>query len=316
MANGKWIDGLTPAMPVADAARRVLDVRVKVVRHFLGLAIHEPEKDLEYVHRLRVGARRADAALQIFEICFPRRTYERLRQELRALRRAAGEARDWDVFLLELDARARRARRPSAGADFLLGYAVGERATAQQRLVEAPKQFSKQFEQFLRAPADAVREPDPPPAALQDLARPLLAGLLCEFSEAAQKDMNSFEHLHQVRIIGKRLRYAMEVFVCCFPSSFEKALYPAVEQMQEILGLANDSHVAAGRLTALCDQLRLTRPEQWRRFRAQLESIRRTHQRRLPIQRRRIQAWWKEWQASKVRADLVARLHGQVVSSS
>ena len=55
MADGKWITGLTAATPVADAARRVLAVRLEVVRDYLPLALHAAARDPEYVHQLRVG---------------------------------------------------------------------------------------------------------------------------------------------------------------------------------------------------------------------------------------------------------------------
>ena len=62
MAEGKWIAGLTPGMPVADAARAVLAERFAVVRHFLPLAAEKPYEDAEHVHQLRVGTRRSGAA--------------------------------------------------------------------------------------------------------------------------------------------------------------------------------------------------------------------------------------------------------------
>jgi integrase/recombinase XerD len=63
MADGKWIPGLTAEMPVAEAARAVLAARFEVVRHCLPLAVEKPYEDVEHVHQLRVGTRRAGAAL-------------------------------------------------------------------------------------------------------------------------------------------------------------------------------------------------------------------------------------------------------------
>ncbi len=54
-----------------------------------------------------------------------------------------------------------------------------------------------------------------------------------------------------MRIRGKHLRYSMEVFVSCFDESFEEKYYPDIEAMQEILGHANDCHVALERLGAI-----------------------------------------------------------------
>ena len=59
MPDGKWIEGLTPNMGVAEAAIAVLSARLEVVRQFLPLAAEKPYENPEYVHQLRVGTRRA-----------------------------------------------------------------------------------------------------------------------------------------------------------------------------------------------------------------------------------------------------------------
>src|SRR5436853_7724825 len=102
MAEGKWISDLTAEIPLVDAARRVLALRLEVVRDYLQHALAQADKDPEYVHQLRVGTRRAGAALRIFALCLPPKVYKKAGKQLRRIRRAAGEARDWDVFLMEL----------------------------------------------------------------------------------------------------------------------------------------------------------------------------------------------------------------------
>src|SRR5205823_1439505 len=98
---------------------------------------------------------------------------------------------------------------------------------------------------------------------------------------AADEDLSDYANLHRVRIEGKRLRYAMEVFADCFPAEFRDELYPQVEALQETLGKANDSHVAVGELTALRDRLKRARPEEWKQWQAGVNSLLRFHQRRL-----------------------------------
>src|SRR5262249_55834949 len=97
MAEGKWISDLKPGSPLAEAARHVLFVRLQVVKDCLPRAALEADRDIEYVHQLRVGTRRADAALRIFKVCLPKKVQGEARRRLRKLRRAAGAARDWDV---------------------------------------------------------------------------------------------------------------------------------------------------------------------------------------------------------------------------
>jgi CHAD domain-containing protein len=46
--------------------------------------------------------------------------------------------------------------------------------------------------------------------------------------------------MHEFRIAGKELRYAMEIFAAAFAPSFRKELYPTVEELQGKLGAVND----------------------------------------------------------------------------
>src|ERR1700756_534586 len=102
MSAGKWISDLNASTPLADAARRLLSIRLDVVHQHLALALKCADEDTEHVHQLRVGTRRAGAAVEIFALCLPDKVHAEARGQLRELRRAAGEARDWDVYLLAL----------------------------------------------------------------------------------------------------------------------------------------------------------------------------------------------------------------------
>src|SRR4051812_23561883 len=92
MADGKWIAGLTPGMPVSGAAKVVLAERFAVVRQFLPLAAESAWEDPEFVHQLRVGTRRAAAALRAFADALPRKSLKATKGSLRTIRRAAGDA--------------------------------------------------------------------------------------------------------------------------------------------------------------------------------------------------------------------------------
>jgi CHAD domain-containing protein len=295
MADGKWLDDLRPEMSIAEAARHVLQVRLEVLRELLPLAVHEAERDPEHVHRLRVATRRADAALCIFRSNLPADVFKPARRRLRSVRRAAGAARDWDVFFLDIA--ARRLERPApehAGLDFLAGYALGQRSAVQAELHAVGREKSSRFDAFPDSVVGSIRSDDRE-ATLPRLARPLLSSLLHRLEEAADGDLSDFSHLHQVRIAGKRLRYAMEVFGNGFPPEFRESAYPHVEEMQDILGRANDSHVAISLLVDLRDRLRETAGSEWKRVRPGFESVLRFHRTRLSRERRGFVAWWKRW---------------------
>jgi CHAD domain-containing protein len=299
MADGKWIEGLHAQTPMPKAAREALRTRLEVVRQRLPQAVEQADKDPEHVHQLRVGTRRADAVLRIFRACLPQKTYKRARKRLRTLRKAAGAARDWDVFRAEIV--GRQPSHPAAeqpGLDFLAGYATGKRAAAHLDLAEVGGKQMEHFHDFVAQTLDSVQ----PPAfkaglqyTLVNLARPLLADRLRRLDNAAAGDLTDYSQLHQVRIAGKRLRYAMEVFAGCFAAQFTEVLYSQVEELQEVLGRANDSHVAATRLSLLRTNLKNSCPHVWVRLRPGIEVILRFHQRRLPQERRRFQRWWDHW---------------------
>ena len=291
---------------MTDAARRALTVRLEVVRDHLPLAVHKSDKDPEHVHQLRVGTRRARAVLDIFSLCIPKKVCRSARKCLRGIRRAAGEARDWDVFLLALTERQQANVKHQPGLDFLIGFAEARRTAAQTQLEEAVTRYPFDFDRFLAETVAAVHKPEEDTIhTLGDLAHPWLTGLVQELSQAAAHDLNDYTHLHQVRIIGKRLRYAMEVFAECYAAPFREQIYPAVEEMQDILGRANDSHLAIGRLEAIRSRLQATRPADWKRFRLGFDGLLRHHRQRLPRERESFMEWWQRWQKSGAEAMLM-----------
>jgi CHAD domain-containing protein len=298
MADEKWITGLRADMPVAEAARRVLTARIGVVLDRLPTAVEHADEDVEHVHQLRVGSRRAAAAVRIFGDCLPARLHRRVRRALRAVRQAAGAARDWDVFLAMVAERLERSDdKQRRGLDFLLGYGHGQRVFAQAHLCEATAGKAERLQGIIGDIGQALGAAPPGPH-LHDLAVPRLTEQLGAFEAAAGADVRAYEALHQVRILGKRLRYAMELFESCFTPAFRDELYPCVAEMQEILGRANDSHVASLRLGELRDRIVRTQPDSWSDYRPAFEWLLRYHRRRLPEQRRLFTEWWESWKAS------------------
>lgn len=296
MAEGKWIPGLSCATAVEKAARATLHQRLEAMETALAPALDALSPDPEPVHQLRVGARRTTVALDLFADCMPRRVYRRARRALRDLRRSAGEARDWDVFLLALKSNAGR----KGGVGFLLGYAHGQRNAAQAALLSVAHDFladlTRHSQQVLRN-LDAPAGPSTP-RRLLDLARKTLSDLLQELHSRTESEPKGLAELHQVRILGKQLRYAMEIFAGCFRDTFRDELYPRVEEMQEILGALNDSRVALENLALLRARLKAIDPGQWRQARGEIDYWARYHQRQLRRQTQLFLAWLERWKLS------------------
>src|SRR5579872_1367848 len=298
MADGKWLNDVTADTPLPDAARHALKARLHVVRDYLPLAATaDIPRDPEHVHQLRVGTRRAGAALRIFACCLPNKVAKQARRRLKRLRRAAGDARDWDVYALHLrQLLTAKPARERPGLDYLLGYASGQRNAAQARLLDEAQADGEHFNAFINQALDAVHSPNHGAGSLLSLAGPLLEDLLQDLQQKANGNLTDYTHLHQVRIAGKRLRYAMELFAACFEEAFKEALYPQVEEMQEILGRANDSHVAAQRLEAIRAHGQKAFGAVWKTLQPGVTALLLTHRRQLPRERRAFLAWWGKWQ--------------------
>lgn len=297
MAEGKWIEGLTPATPVADAAKAVLASRLMPVREFLPLAAEKPFENVEYVHQLRVGTRRAAAALRVFADALPPKPLKAAKRTLRTIRRAAGDARDWDVFLAALpDAKPLGTAGGRPALDFLMGYAVGERTAAQARLVAAVSEAGPMFDEQCDDLPTRARAPEEDSAAtFGSLAAAQLGVLFREFTAGVDANPSEPEALHALRIAGKRVRYAIEIFAGCFPSALKDEIYPAVEEVQELLGGIQDAVVSAERLAYIRATAQAILPKDAAAVGKGIASLAAAQRKRLPAGKKAFTAWRKRW---------------------
>src|SRR5690606_30232377 len=117
---------------VSVGAHDALAARLQAVLTWLPKAAQFPEADIEYVHQLRVSTRKAAAALKLFRDLLPKKRTRRLKAMLKAIRKAAGDARDLDVLIARLDARAKR--KPNLAP--LVTHLRARREAAQPALIE------------------------------------------------------------------------------------------------------------------------------------------------------------------------------------
>jgi CHAD domain-containing protein len=217
MAMATCVADLTETTPVADAARRVLCMRLETVRDRIGEALTEVKRGGQRVHALRVATRRAAAAVDLFRRCLPHKVGKHLRSRLRLIRRAAGEARDWDVVLGELTGRLERvevADRPAH--DMLSGFVLAHRIPAEQRLRAACRDYPFGFDRLLANSLASIRQRGPDVTTFGGHARPTVLRMVTGFDALCQRgDGGSWEQLHEVRIAAKRLRYALELVQSC-----------------------------------------------------------------------------------------------------
>jgi CHAD domain-containing protein len=240
--DGKWFWVEPPTANVAAAAERILDARLAEVQRYLPLAARHTAEDIEFVHQLRVSCRRAAAALRAFESLAGRRG-RKLKRWLQRLRRAAGPARDADVYLarlrLELDPGNDHAQQ-------LVDFVRQSRADAQAELNHIDAKASRGgFQRAIDRSLDRIAQPhgQAEHQSFAEFAQHALAAA-AEGLSIVHPETAPLAELHELRIAGKRLRYAIEIFHSAAAPELRHEVYPGIEELQERLGELND-HIAS-----------------------------------------------------------------------
>jgi CHAD domain-containing protein len=245
LKKAKWVNPETPDQPVSEIAAPVIRERLELAWHYLPLAARRWDEDLEYVHQLRVGTRRAAAAMATFEELLPPRRGRRMNKALGQIRRACGEARDLDVLSArlrrEIEQSDRQALKPALKQ-------IAQLRRDAQAPIEAilarmtGKRMPAKIDALCRRIRWRLETPEPTYAAL---GRQLLHRAVDDFFAAAQSDLTITANLHALRIEGKKLRYSMELLAGAFSNSLVDDLYPQVRELQDRLGQLNDHAAAA-----------------------------------------------------------------------
>jgi CHAD domain-containing protein len=247
----KWLDQSTADLLLSVLAQRALEERLEAVRRHLSIAAREDNLDLEHIHDLRVATRRAAAALDLFEDLLPKRRRKRMRKSLRKIRRTAGEARDLDVFRTRLAAWAIDA--PAEAIELLNAHLAAARKNVQPRLRRAYGKLTKNdFAGSCHALVARVRwhrkDTGLPEPTIREAVSQRCRPLVERFAAAAGLDLAEYEGMHQFRVTGKALRYALEVFSGTLDASFREEVYPQLVDLQDRLGEINDLVSAVERL--------------------------------------------------------------------
>ena len=245
-----WLVVEHASTPASQVARRTLRKRLDAVWTELQAAAGE-RPTADRVHRLRVATRRTLAAVDAFSDLLPAKRRDWFAKRLRRLRRAAGEARDLDVLTDRLGRDVAGPQSPVAGLaarDRLVAMLARRQAASrgpirQMRDALLAGDWHGRTERLL----DRVgsRGQDRPFA---DFARRRFRPLVARFFATADHRLRSAAELHRLRIEGKKLRYAMEIFACVFPVREGVRCADALERLQETLGDFTDHAVAADRL--------------------------------------------------------------------
>jgi CHAD domain-containing protein len=295
--KSKWIEVESPNEQAPAVARRAIRGRLATVWDWLPLAADEAHCEVEQVHQLRVSTRRATAALHLFEALLPSRRRRWFEKRLKQIRGTAGIARDLDVLAARLSAACNG--DGSAGCTALLERVAAARRAAQpaiRKLYEDLKdrRFRRRIKKLVNKISRKSRSDETPSylAAAQSGLQPLAAA----FFSASEADFDCTLSLHEFRIAGKQLRYAMEVFAAAFSPAFREELYPIVEQLQEKLGAVNDHANTRNRYLAWLDE---TQDESQRLVLSKLIAVETAA---LQTSTRGFRDWWSPARAANLKA--------------
>ncbi len=250
-SDGKWFDGISRHDRLSQVASRVLDVRLKMVCRTLPAAAEKSDEDVEHVHRLRIAVRRAMVAVKCFSKLMEKAESQDWHDRLRRVRLAADEARNWDILCKHF----------AHGRDVpleILSQAKAQRREVQAPIREAHREINvdgweskiNSFVESIAAQTHGLGK-----HRLQREAPKLLAPVVKKFFKSAKGDLSSDEGIHALRIAGKKLRYAIEMFCEAFPTALRKKLYPQLTLYQDLLGTAHDHYMSTSLLRGWLSQI-------------------------------------------------------------
>ncbi|MFR9801754.1 CHAD domain-containing protein [Pseudonocardia sp. RS010] len=254
-------DDLPAPLTAAPSDSPVHHVRAALDLRLRALLAHDPGtrdgSDIEDLHQMRVAVRRMRAALKAARPLLDRSWADGLRAELGWLGRALGPVRDLDVLLLRLRGEiAALPERERAAGEQLVAALDGEREEARAEMLAALE--SGRYRALLERLADAIRLPLPTPSAthaqpeLIDLVRAEVRRLRKAVRRAGDDPPD--QTLHDLRILGKRVRYTGELVEPMLGARV-KRLLKATAGLQEVLGDHQDACVAEERIRTLLDGL-------------------------------------------------------------
>lgn len=248
-----WLSGLEPEMSIGEAAHLVLERRFAGVERMIDRVRGDGPVAERAVHKLRVSTRRAGAGLVLFGDHLSKERSRRVRRVLKRVRRAAGGARECDVFVRQFAARMDGDDPQQVrAAAYLVGWLSSERrvaaASLRAELGADGRSLRKRCAALLKSMESAGSERGERAPSLGMVARVALVPLVDAVRRSEGDDLTEMIHVHELRIALKRLRYAVEVLQsCAVDRSGLEACYGRIAALQDRLGLMND----------LAEQLRL-----------------------------------------------------------
>ena len=212
---------------------------------------HEPGMrhavDIEFLHDYRVTVRRMRSALALFRRALEPEFVTRMASELKWLGTETTPARDLDVYLEMLPDYERRLG--SSDLNALRTVLETRRTEAYERIARMLE--AARYTRLLDGLEHALREPG---ALCIDESRTVGEFADHRISRTVRRILRDgraidastpAEALHELRKVGKKLRYGLEFFRVLYPSADVRSLIRALKKLQDNLGAHQDAEVQA-----------------------------------------------------------------------
>jgi len=247
MAKAHQIEGIDCAGPANVGIRLVLLERFDELAEFRQDALNW--EDTEGVHSMRVASRRLRSALRDFTPYIKKRGLAPTLKRIKTVADALGAVRDQDVAIEALKSLESKS---SPSVTKTLEKVVKDReerrdeARKELKALVTGKELNELKSDFKEAISVATYISSTSRKALSysEVARDVIRTRLNDFEELCDDLFRPFdvEALHELRIGGKRLRYAVELFDQCWKSS-TLPIAKRIARLQSALGDIHDCDV-------------------------------------------------------------------------
>lgn len=234
---------------IGQVAMEAIQRRTEELQKWIQLLSQPNSTELdadELVHKLRVSLRRTIAVLEFFREWIPGHRFRKIRASLKKLLRWAGSARDLDLIIIKLRS------DPSRGARILLRKLMKDRDRIQKPLLHLGSKYSVQpfgsdLSTFL-FPSTGQQEHPIWIEAYGPWASDRIRKQAEQFMHRALRTKSDKKSLHRLRILGKKLRYGVELLEPVLPDVLASPGYAQLKEIQSLLGEINDLSVRTSAL--------------------------------------------------------------------
>jgi putative phosphoesterase len=205
-------------------------------------------KDIEWVHKTRVGSRKLRAAMPLFQYCFPQRTFKKWLKQIKKVTCLLGQARDLDVQIEFIENYIKQKPQDKKYMNILLADHKDCRKKVQTPVVEGLEKLKDTF--ILQEISSFCKETitaqpiSLDPTGVLEKAHWHICFRLEDFlsHEKYVHFENENKKHHEMRINAKKLRYTMEFFAPLYENKLKKEI-ETIKTYQDILGEKHDCEV-------------------------------------------------------------------------